>query len=93
MHAYAEHEFAGERTADETDVQFFYKTRKKTWGPFKQATWDLPADVQGALGRRCRTKFEFLMQQLKANNTREFVLQHVFHQPVEVEPPVLSATS
>ena len=93
MHDYAQKEFASERTADETDVQFFYKTRKKTWGPFKRATWDLPADVQGALGLALQEKFEFLMQQLNANNTREFVIQHVFHQPVEVEPPVLSATS
>jgi len=90
MHQYAEREFANERTPDETDVQFFYKTRKKTWGPFKQATWDLPAEVQGALGTALQDKFEFLMQQLKANDTREFVLQTVFHEPVEIVPPDLS---
>ncbi|MGH2633901.1 MAG: class II fructose-bisphosphate aldolase, partial [Tepidiformaceae bacterium] len=68
MHQYAEREFANERAPDETDVQFFYKTRKKTWGPFKRATWDLPADAQGALGQSLQDKFEFLIQQLKANN-------------------------
>lgn len=93
MHQYAEREFAGERTADETDVQFFYKTRKKTWGPFKRATWDLPPEVQAALGSALQDKFEFLIQQLKANNTREITLRYVPQAPVEVEPPVLSTSA
>lgn len=90
MHAYANTELANERTADETDVQFFYKTRKKTWGPFKRQAWDMPAEIRAELGKTLQDKFEFLIRQLKANDTREITLRHVEQTPVELEPPLVT---
>lgn len=87
MHAYCDRDLSGERSEGETDIQFFYKTRKKAWGPFKQQTWDLPADVRQALGATLQEKFEFLIRQLKAENRRETTLRYVNHPPVEVVPP------
>jgi fructose/tagatose bisphosphate aldolase len=87
MHAFANSELAGERTADETDVQFFYKTRKKAWGPFKRQAWDMPAEIRAELGKTLQDKFEFLIRQLKANDTREITLRYVEQTPVEIEPP------
>ncbi|MBA4181998.1 MAG: aldolase [Anaerolinea sp.] len=90
MHAYADRDLADERKEGETDIQFFYKTRKKVWGPFKRQTWDLPAEFRAALANELQAKFEFLIRQLKANDTREITLRHVIQKPVEVEPPAIS---
>lgn len=87
MHGYCNGELANERSTGETDIQFFYKTRKKAWGPFKQQTWDLPGEIRRALGATLQDKFEFLIRQLKAQNMRETTLRYVNHAPVEVVPP------
>lgn len=89
MRKYSDTDLIGERTEGETDIQFFYKTRKKAWGPFKQQTWDMPADIRAELGKTLQDKFEFLIRQLKANDTREITLKHVVQKPVEIAPPAL----
>jgi len=90
MRKYSDTDLIGERSEGETDIQFFYKTRKKAWGPFKQQTWDMPADIRAELGKTLQDKFEFLIRQLKANDTRAITLEHVVQKPVEVVPPALS---
>jgi fructose/tagatose bisphosphate aldolase len=87
MRRYAVANFADERKEGESDLQFLYKTRKKLWGPFKQQTWDLPDDIRAAFNKALQDKFEFLIRQLKANDTREMTLKYVNHKAVEVEPP------
>ena len=84
-------ELSGERKEGETDVQFFYKTRKKTWGPFKRQVWDLPADIRAKLGASLQAKFEFLIDQLKAGETGEIVDKYITHAAAEVVPPIAPA--
>lgn len=91
MRAYCDSELANERSDGETELQFFYKTRKKTWGPFKQQTWDIPAEIRTALFAEMQAKFEFLIGQLKAANTREITLRHVEQKRVAIEPPAVTA--
>jgi fructose/tagatose bisphosphate aldolase len=91
MRAYSDRELANERSDGETDIQFFYKTRKKAWGPFKRQVWDLPAGIRTTLSSDLQAKFEFLIRQLKANDTRDVTLKYVIQEPVEVEPPLLGA--
>ncbi len=91
MRAYANREFAAERIDGETDAQFFYKTRKQLWGPFKRQTWDLPAEVRAELNASLQSKFEFLIRQLRANDTRALTLRHVVQQRVELEPPLIAS--
>ena len=93
MRNYANTEHSDERKEGETDIQFFYKTRKKAWGPFKRQVWDLPEDVRAQLGGALQSKFEFLIDQLKANDTKEVVLKHVVQKPVELEPPAVEVAS
>jgi fructose/tagatose bisphosphate aldolase len=93
MHAYADRDLADERKADETDIQFFYKTRKKAWGTFKQQTWDIPTEIRQELNGELQSKFEFLIRQLKATDTREMTLRHVVQKPVEVEPPAMTVNA
>ncbi len=91
MRTYANREFAAERTDGETDAQFFYKTRKQLWGPYKRQTWDLPADARTELNAALQSKFEFLIRQLRANDTRDLALRHVVQKPVELEPPLIAS--
>ena len=70
-----------ERKAADSDEQFFYKTRKKALGPFKQRCWDLPTEVRASLARRYDEKFRFLFEQLAIGNTAEIVARYV-------KPPV-----
>jgi len=77
---------ADEAKEGETDEQFVYKTRKKAWGPFKQRVWDLPEDVRAGIGRDLQDKFEFLMDQLGANNTRDLVAKHI--RPTRIDKPM-----
>ncbi|MEX1102721.1 MAG: class II fructose-bisphosphate aldolase [Dehalococcoidia bacterium] len=91
MRAYCESELANERSDGETDLQFFYKTRKKTWGPFKQRAWDIPSDIRHALFGEVQAKFEFLIGQLKATDTRDITLRYVEQKRVAIEPPAVAA--
>src|SRR5437868_9956749 len=66
-----------ERKEKDSDEQFFYKTRKKALGPFKQQFWDLPADVKAKLAKAYDEKFEFLFRQLAVNDTAKHVKKYV----------------
>jgi fructose-bisphosphate aldolase class II len=70
-----------ERKSTDSDEQFFYKTRKKALGPFKQQLWSLPADVSQTLAKTYEGKFRFLFEQLAIGNTAAIVAKHV-------KPPV-----
>lgn len=76
----------GERKPTDTDEQFFYKTRKKALGPFKQKIWNMPDDVKATLVQTYDDKFEFLFKQLNIGNTRDLVARYVdareLHRPM-----------
>ncbi|HJZ86194.1 MAG TPA: class II fructose-bisphosphate aldolase [Polyangia bacterium] len=76
---------ADEAKAGETEEQFLYKTRKKTYGPFKLDMWQLPPQVKGPIFQDLERKFEFLMKQLKVAGTRQVTDRFV--KPVAVLPP------
>ena len=69
MRRYCETVFAAERVAGETDGQFFYKVRKKAWGPFKQEVWALSDESREAINKALEERFSFLIRRLKAHGT------------------------
>lgn len=85
IYAWLRDNCASERKEKETEEQFIYKTRKKGFGPFKQALWDLPADLRTAMGKELEQQFDFLFRKLNAVNTRAAIEKHV--KPVKVLPP------
>jgi hypothetical protein len=78
---------AEERKPKDTDEQFFYKTRKKALGPFKQKLWSLGPDVAAALDRAYDEKFKFLFTQLAVGETAEAVGRYVSAAPVHRPAP------
>jgi hypothetical protein len=77
---------ADERKPKDTDEQFFYKSRKKSIGPFKQDFWNLPADVKAELRADLEERFLFLFRQLNIGDTRTIVER--FIHPVELHQPM-----
>ncbi|OGC01720.1 MAG: hypothetical protein A3G35_12010 [candidate division NC10 bacterium RIFCSPLOWO2_12_FULL_66_18] len=83
---------AGERRPGQTDAQFVYTTRKKAWPVMKQRFWDLPSEIQEAIGASLEEKFGQMFERLNAGGTRELVARFTKATPVPVPvPPALAA--
>jgi len=87
IYAYLRENLGNEGTAGETDEQFVYKTRKKSWGPFKRQLWGMADDRRAAIGAALQAKFTQLFTLLGVANTRGVVADHV-----PLVPPVVPAT-
>ena len=74
-----------ERKSTDSDEQFYYKTRKKALGPFKEQLWNLPESAKAVLAKAYDEKFAFLFEQLAIGKTapivRRFVRPVIIHRP------------
>lgn len=74
---------AKERKEGQTDEQFFYKTRKKAWGPYKLETWTLNEQQMSTIMKELENKFVFLFDQLGLKDS-QYVIDE-FMKPVKVK--------
>jgi fructose/tagatose bisphosphate aldolase len=74
-----------ERKPSDSEEQFFYKTRKKALGPFKEGLWDLPSETKTTLSKAYDRKFEFLFTQLGIGGTAAPVRRYV-RAPTQFRP-------
>jgi fructose/tagatose bisphosphate aldolase len=86
IHAYLEQNHADERKSDQTDEQFFYKTRKRAIGPFKEQLWNLPQDVLEEVESAWNEQFNLLFERLNIGGTSEDVEKHI--KPVKIYPNI-----
>ena len=87
IYAWLDDNAKDERKPTDTDEQFYYKTRKKALGPFKQKIWDIPATTnRRVLAAAYDAKFEFLFTQLAVVNTTDVVAKFIrapeMHRPM-----------
>ncbi|MEP7380796.1 MAG: class II fructose-bisphosphate aldolase [Gemmatimonadota bacterium] len=75
-----------ERKATDSDEQFFYKTRKKALGPFKERLWQLDGETKAKLSEAYDEKFTFLFTQLAIGGTKHVVKQTV--KPLSIRRPM-----
>jgi len=68
---------ASEAKKDETEEQFFYKTRKKALGPFKKEIMSLPQETRDAIASEIEDRFDFLFTQLGVVNKGDLVNRYV----------------
>lgn len=73
VHAYLDENQANERKPEMTDEQFYYKSRKRALGPFKQRIWGLPTDVKENICQAWENQFRQLFNLLAIENTRQYV--------------------
>ncbi|HUF29680.1 MAG TPA: class II fructose-bisphosphate aldolase [Gemmatimonadaceae bacterium] len=77
IYAWLDKNSADERKAKDSDEQFYYKTRKKSLGPFKQKLWDLPDETKAKLASAYDEMFGFLFDTLRVSGTAPLVKQHI----------------
>ena len=87
IYDYLKQESASERKEGDTEEQFFYKTRKKGFGAFKQELWELPEAVRQALGAELEAQFALLFRKLNVGNTLATVNRFVTLVDVPLKPP------
>jgi fructose/tagatose bisphosphate aldolase len=76
IYAWLDINMAGERKDDQTDEQFYYKTRKKAFGQFKKAIFSMPADLKGKISEELEKEFDFLFEQLNIKGTKGLIDAH-----------------
>jgi fructose/tagatose bisphosphate aldolase len=66
-----------ERGEGQTDEQFFYKTRKKCFGPFKEVLWELPEETKEKIGQELEARFDMLFTSLNVQDTAEVMKKYI----------------
>ncbi|MXX24670.1 MAG: aldolase [Caldilineaceae bacterium SB0668_bin_21] len=73
MYAHLEAHHADERGANDSDLVFHLKTRKKALGPFKPELWALPRERVEAIFAGVEEHYAFFYEKLNVVGTRELV--------------------
>ena len=73
IYAYLAEHHADERKPGMTDAQFYYTTRKRGFGPFKQQMWDMPEDTRAQIGAELENQFNLIFRRLNVGDTAELV--------------------
>jgi len=65
--------FQKERKKSETNIQFFYKFRKRALGPFKKEIWDISQKNKDKISEEIEKEFIFLFKALKVSQTKDLI--------------------
>ncbi len=84
IYAYLDKNHAHERKSDQTDEQFYYKTRKRALGKFKKKIWSISPDQLAKVNAAWEIQFRDLFDRLRIADTRQYVDQHI--REVVIEP-------
>jgi fructose/tagatose bisphosphate aldolase len=76
-----------ERAPGETDAQFLYNVRKKSWKIMKQRFWDLPPPIQDDIMLSLQGMFRDMFTWMNVGQTRELVLEHTTTTMIAPEVP------
>jgi len=77
VYAYLDENHSDERKADQTDEQFYYKTRKRGIGPFKAEMWGMNSEAKNQICEAWEAQFDQLFQSLGIAGTNSYVDQFV----------------
>lgn len=87
VYAWLARECAAERKAGDTDEQFYYKTRKKGWGPHRREFWYLSEEVRREIREDLAARFDNNFQKLGVRGTRPHILESVAEVRIRRAPP------
>jgi fructose/tagatose bisphosphate aldolase len=77
IHAGLAAKYPNERKQDQTDIQFYYLTRKRAFGDFKKEIWDIPQANIDAICAEIEERFSFFFKQLNVVGTDKLVAKLV----------------
>ncbi len=78
---------ADERKPGQTDAQFLYTTRRKAWAALKARFWNLPLDIQEAIGASLEEMFGQMFERLNVGGTHKLVTQFTEAPVIPVPAP------
>jgi len=81
----------GERKEDQTAEQFYYKTRKKAFGPFKKALWSLTDNTKSAIMSELYKQFDRMFKKLGIEGSASIIDEHIKAVPVHQKRPTLES--
>jgi fructose/tagatose bisphosphate aldolase len=84
IYEYLDENHNHERKPDQTDEQFYYKTRKRALGIYKNQIWDIESEYLTKIENAWDQQFRNLFDCLGVADTKKYVDQHI--QVVEVSP-------
>lgn len=86
-----------EKKPDMTPEQFYYKARKRCFGPFKRELWSLTDNTKSALMSELARQFDMLFTKLAIKGSRSIVEKHIkpviVHHPFPKENDAKTATT
>ena len=68
-----EEKYPGDRKTGESDVQFYYRNRKRSFGDFKQEIWDIPQPIMDKICGEIEDRFSFFFKKLNVVGTYKLV--------------------
>jgi fructose/tagatose bisphosphate aldolase len=77
MYQWLDKECQEERKEGQTEKQFHYQLRKKAWGRFKKACWQLPEKSRKAIKSALEKRFSFLFKELGVEKTKTMVAKWI----------------
>jgi fructose/tagatose bisphosphate aldolase len=84
IYAYLDENHSGERKPGMTDDQFYYKSRKRAFGPFKPRIWALPGEAKAIINEKWQAQFQQLFDSLAVADTKKYIDKHIA--PVSILP-------
>jgi len=77
IHAYLREHHGNERKPEHTDEQFYYNTRKRAIGPFKDELWNISKDVRKEIEDAWEKQFSLLFDRLNIAGTKVEIEQFI----------------
>lgn len=85
IYAWLDKNYASERKEGQTDEQFYYKTRKRALGEFKQKIWAISPEQLVKITKAWDKQFRDLFKRLGMANTRQYVDNYIKEVKVEAK--------
>ena len=93
IYEYLDDNHADERKPSMTDAQFYYTTRKKAFGPFKEQFWNLPQGQKDVICGHLAERFDLLFDKLGVSGNAALVDRYVKPAPVAKPLPAAIQTA
>ena len=88
IYKYLRENHSDERKSNQTEEQFYYKTRKRALGSFKKALWSMDPTIRESIETAWEQQFSLLFEHLNVAGTSAEIDQHIH--PLVVHEPISS---
>jgi hypothetical protein len=77
LHRHLDSKYNQERKTGETEEQFIYKTRKRTFGDFKKELWNIPEPNLSKIMEELQDRISLIFHKLNVINTADLIRKYI----------------